>query len=436
MILSFYSYKGGVGRTQLCANTAAYLCYKKGKRVLLWDWDFEAPGLHFYFKKENKDINKKGTLELFENYVRLMRSKSGIKKEDLEFVTQENIIPLTASTEGEKACIDLLPAGDLTSDFSSRINNFNWFEFYELLDGMNYIELFKEEIKKLGYDYIFIDSRTGVSDYSGICNIQLPDMNVLIMAANKQNFSGCKRIAKQIENSDYVKKGFRKPVLMPILSRLDESSPDFSKWANEFTDDFSYMMPFLDNTIEEEFQKDIFSDVYFKETFLKYVATISTGENLLFSKEKQRLSKLSFEQEYINIAEFIENVKEHKNLQIRQFIDKDTWLGYAEIAAKEKNNKKAAMAFDNAGEFDKANEFGGTENSWFKKGSELFQKKEYDNAILFFEKAININPKSYFSRMWISMAYDFKGNDEKAAQFKQEADKYMPKEVKIIMDKY
>ena len=43
MIVTFYSWKGGVGRTMALANTAVQLA-RKGNRVLVVDWDLEAPG--------------------------------------------------------------------------------------------------------------------------------------------------------------------------------------------------------------------------------------------------------------------------------------------------------------------------------------------------------------------------------------------------------
>src|SRR5512144_576399 len=42
--ITFYSYKGGVGRSLALANTAALLV-KRGRRVVLIDFDLEAPGL-------------------------------------------------------------------------------------------------------------------------------------------------------------------------------------------------------------------------------------------------------------------------------------------------------------------------------------------------------------------------------------------------------
>ena len=48
-ILTFYSYKGGVGRSMALANVAIILS-KWGYNVLIVDWDLEAPGLEYYFK--------------------------------------------------------------------------------------------------------------------------------------------------------------------------------------------------------------------------------------------------------------------------------------------------------------------------------------------------------------------------------------------------
>jgi hypothetical protein len=47
-IITFYSYKGGTGRSMALANVAWVLA-SNGRRVLAVDWDLEAPGLHRYF---------------------------------------------------------------------------------------------------------------------------------------------------------------------------------------------------------------------------------------------------------------------------------------------------------------------------------------------------------------------------------------------------
>ena len=208
MIFSFYSYKGGVGRSQLCANVAAYLCHKKNKRVLLLDWDFEAPGLHYYFGLEEKNITVDGSLELLEQYMALMLTKENVTSADYQSFDNKgsilNLVKAKGWKEQQKGCVDLIPAGRYEEAYIPRVNNFNWFQFYNQLDGQVYIEWLKQQLKELEYDYILIDSRTGINDYSGICNLHLPDANIVVMAANSQNMKGCNNLINQIINHPYT----------------------------------------------------------------------------------------------------------------------------------------------------------------------------------------------------------------------------------------
>jgi Mrp family chromosome partitioning ATPase len=65
-LVTFYSYKGGVGRTMALANIAVLMA-AWGKRVLVVDWDLEAPGVeHFLAERaELASIQQgKGLIEL------------------------------------------------------------------------------------------------------------------------------------------------------------------------------------------------------------------------------------------------------------------------------------------------------------------------------------------------------------------------------------
>src|ERR1700735_1518993 len=48
-IVTFYSFKGGTGRTMALANVA-WILAANGERVLVADWDLESPGLHRFFQ--------------------------------------------------------------------------------------------------------------------------------------------------------------------------------------------------------------------------------------------------------------------------------------------------------------------------------------------------------------------------------------------------
>src|SRR3954466_8650371 len=55
-IVTFYSYKGGTGRTMALANIGHILAWQLPpyRKVLMIDWDLEAPGLHRYFYDQLK----------------------------------------------------------------------------------------------------------------------------------------------------------------------------------------------------------------------------------------------------------------------------------------------------------------------------------------------------------------------------------------------
>src|SRR5262245_60254027 len=48
-IVAFYSFKGGVGRSLVLANVG-WLLAANQQRVLVVDWDLEAPGLEEFFR--------------------------------------------------------------------------------------------------------------------------------------------------------------------------------------------------------------------------------------------------------------------------------------------------------------------------------------------------------------------------------------------------
>ena len=64
MIITFYSYKGGCGRTMALANLAVLLA-AENKSVLAVDFDLEAPGLWRYFSNFDSTVfEQNGLLDL------------------------------------------------------------------------------------------------------------------------------------------------------------------------------------------------------------------------------------------------------------------------------------------------------------------------------------------------------------------------------------
>ena len=88
-IITFYSYKGGTGRSMALANVAWVLA-SSGARVLVVDWDLEAPGLHRYFRPflNDKELIREesaGLIDFMTDFVQTMATPlqpSESRKED------------------------------------------------------------------------------------------------------------------------------------------------------------------------------------------------------------------------------------------------------------------------------------------------------------------------------------------------------------------
>jgi hypothetical protein len=72
-IVTFYSYKGGVGRSMALANIAILLA-RRGLSVLAVDWDLEAPGLENYFSYFTMDVQRPGSTIWLAHYALPLRS--------------------------------------------------------------------------------------------------------------------------------------------------------------------------------------------------------------------------------------------------------------------------------------------------------------------------------------------------------------------------
>src|SRR5437588_10900977 len=117
-IVTFYSYKGGVGRTMALANIAVSLA-RLGMRVLTVDWDLEAPGLHRYFADKQKRNSEGGLLDYLIDTLHDPTSLSSWRKY-VATVTVERGTTLSS-----------LMAGKLDAGYESRALTFDWPDFFQ-----------------------------------------------------------------------------------------------------------------------------------------------------------------------------------------------------------------------------------------------------------------------------------------------------------------
>ena len=74
---------------------------------------------------------------------------------------------------------------------------------------------------KARYEYILIDSRTGVSDASGICTVQLPDVLVVLFTLNNQSIDGASGVARSVQ----AQRGDSLTIL-PVPTRIENAEKD------------------------------------------------------------------------------------------------------------------------------------------------------------------------------------------------------------------
>lgn len=185
-VVTFYSYKGGVGRTMALVNIATEMA-KRGRKVLLVDFDLEAPGLSSY--EFCGSASGPGIVDYIRSY-----SEKGVPPDISSYVQKCNVPAL-----GGRGEIWIMSAGRQDDLYRSNFQGIDWADLYENRSGYLMIENMKEQWKgAVAPDYVFVDSRTGYTDVSGICTRQLPDAVVVTFFPNKQNLSGLVQVVKEI----------------------------------------------------------------------------------------------------------------------------------------------------------------------------------------------------------------------------------------------
>jgi len=192
LIATFYSFKGGVGRTLSLVNTAVALT-NLGKSVIVWDMDVEAPGIQNipYFEPLSKKITG-GFVDIVSDY-----KKRGYRDLDEKRFADY----LVTHPENEK--LRLLPVGDIKNDaaYARKFNAIEWEKLFGRTAGANnrtagyrLFELIRRQLEAFHPDFILIDSRTGYTDIGGVCCVQLPDVVFLVFNYGSQNLKGIRSI--------------------------------------------------------------------------------------------------------------------------------------------------------------------------------------------------------------------------------------------------
>jgi cellulose biosynthesis protein BcsQ len=267
-IITFYSYKGGVGRTLILASVAALLS-RWGYKVLCVDWDLEAPGLHLYYRKWVETFNS-GLTELIEAHTR------GEQPDWRDFVT-----PIHFPDAREP--LSLMTAGVQDSSYVQRMQSLDWKLLYETKELGNFLEHLRQDWKQK-FDFVLLDSRTGITDIGGICTIQLPDFLVLLFTANDQSLEGAIDIANRaIRSRNSLPFDRSKLLVLPIPTRF-EGRIEY-ELAQEWLEKFAKKLaPFYQDWVH----RNVKIDDLLKVIKVPYVPYWSFGEQIPILEESTK----------------------------------------------------------------------------------------------------------------------------------------------------
>jgi cellulose biosynthesis protein BcsQ len=258
-VISFYSYKGGTGRTTALAFFASWLATHHGKKVVVIDCDFEAPGLTNYFDISSE---RKGIAEyLFDiEYANLKGETLDLKRDYLHQVRYEYV---------GKGDVFIVPAGNLSNEKISE--NSGWTNRTAYLEAISRIDItsvnhivnqfesfFSDLQEQLSLEYensiILIDSRTGFNDTFGVLSL-LSDIIVGFFGINKQSIVG---LTQFLESFGTVNDPRRKQiVLVNSISENRNHEQVFKEILN------SYASQNEDKFTDEELgKKDFITNVF------------------------------------------------------------------------------------------------------------------------------------------------------------------------------
>ena len=165
-IVSIHSYRGGTGKSNSTANLAVAIA-QKGYRVGIVDTDIQSPGIHILFDIDQEQIEH--TLNDF------LWGHCAITDAACD------VTSILAGKATNRSCIYLVPSSVKINDISRILRE--RFDVELLLEG------FKDLIKNLDLDYLFIDTHPGLNQET-LISLTTSDIVLLVLRPDQQDFQG------------------------------------------------------------------------------------------------------------------------------------------------------------------------------------------------------------------------------------------------------
>ncbi len=304
MIVTFYSFKGGVGRSMALVNVGEILA-DWGYRVVLVDWDLEAPGLERYLTTSAAEVSRlvaaPGLVDLVLDYKDALvrppaageRTTAGhdtgspathrrvgdvvLRRPASYLVHVSTAIPRAGS-------LRLLTAGtrhgEAAERYAATVRSFDWDEFYDKWAGGSWIDFLRTDLESEA-DVVLVDSRTGVTEQGGVCTHHLADLVLLLCASNDMNLEGTRWMALALSHPRLsALRGDRALAAIPIASRVEQTAQvdELNEFRVRFANEFAGYAP-----VGETSPRD-----FFLLTEIPYIPLFSLKERIVARDPEER----------------------------------------------------------------------------------------------------------------------------------------------------
>ncbi|HCT9587291.1 TPA: AAA family ATPase [Raoultella ornithinolytica] len=282
-VLTFFSYKGGVGRTTSLALTASYLA-RQGKNIFVVDCDFEAPGLINFFNSVQSDNCRGGIIEY-------LNDKSFDEKTSIK----DYIYNIEKSYSGS-GIINLMSAGNIMHNYEDLVSYLEGLAKLDL-QGEKLVKIFDSIINDINEEFspdvILIDSRTGFNNTFGA--LAQVSQNVVVLAGDDaQNQPGIEYVTKTL-NEMNINACFVLSIISSNFSRR------FNNFSNQIQGNASFdtevfyfdrqnTLEYIGTSLEDKDDLDDFingengSTQYQK--FFKYIYEVTSEPHLIAKENK------------------------------------------------------------------------------------------------------------------------------------------------------
>ncbi len=212
--VAFYSYKGGVGRTLLLANTARFLALS-GRKVVALDLDLEAPGLHYKLGSNLSERAAQGKLPGAVDEL-LATLSSGAQRS-----VRDIAIPI-AFPPGCRGALWLIPAGSAPSPVYwsalEQLSELTRAPNSALLEAV--LDLQARIAAELNPDFLLLDSRTGITELGGLATSIVADHVICMTNTTAESIDGIRMVAEALRQAPRLPD--QQPVRLDFLvTRVD-----------------------------------------------------------------------------------------------------------------------------------------------------------------------------------------------------------------------